>query len=164
MKRIFGLVGSLVLVFSASAQEETTFSDDDLKKYAAVMVWAEQAQDELGNVVRDSVGIWLDESGVLDASGYNELSKASKSGSLDGTEASEEEVAVFEAIQARIEEKKDIFKETYTTKIKEDIGAGLYNDLRKALKSDDEVKDRYTVILEALKVEAEAVETDTDAG
>lgn len=147
MKRVlFGIFFGLTLF--VYGQEETTFSDEDLSKYAKVMIWADIEKSNLQTLVKDSVGIWLEEEGTLTKGQYNTLSKAPN---LDEADASEEEKASFTAIKERIDGKKSEFKETYTSKIKGDIGAGLYNKLRKALKSDEEVKTRYEAIVAELK-------------
>ncbi len=152
------LVFSICVLFVGTSVFAQDFSEEDLTKYATVMKWAEDQKADLSTTVKDSVKIWLDESGVLTASLYNELSKASKSGTVEEVEASEEEVSVFTEIQGRIDEKKAVFKETYTTKIKEDIGAGLYNNLRKALKSDEELKARYDEVYNGLTEDTEDTE------
>jgi hypothetical protein len=64
-------------------------------------------------------------------------------------------MAMFNEIQEKIDNKKADFKATYTSKIKEDIGAGLYNRLKKALKADIGLKTRYTTILEGLSNSSE---------
>lgn len=160
MKRLIAMLVTLVAVVMVQAQD---FSDEDLTKYATVMKWAEEQKAELGSTVRDSVSIWLDESGVLTPSLYNDLSKAKKKDALAEVEATDEELSVFNSIQERIDQKTTKFKETYTTKIKEDIGAGLYNDLRKALKSDTDLKARYQGVFDGLDADT-VTEADTEAG
>ncbi|MFY0600557.1 MAG: hypothetical protein JXR03_12875 [Cyclobacteriaceae bacterium] len=150
MKKMLVGVVMVLSLFSAKAQDEVSYTDEDLTKYATVMVWAEAERGALKATVKDSVGIWLDEGDVLARSKYNELSKAKKANKLEEVEASEEELSVFTDIQSRIDTKKSSFKENYTLKIKEDIGAGLYNKLKRSLKSDAEVKERYDAIYNAL--------------
>ena len=156
MKR--NLLGGITLILGLGtglfAQEET-FTDEELTKYATVMQWAENEQANLQNPVKDSVGVWLDESEVLSISRYNDLSKVEN---LEEADASAEEKEVYLTIQDRIEKKKNAFKETYVTKIKEDIGAGLYNRLKKALKADTEIQGRYESILDGLGGGAEESE------
>lgn len=148
----------LVGVISVKAQDDESFTDEDLTKYATVMVWAETETESLKNIVRDSVEIWLEETPLENAK-YNELSKADDPSSVESTE---EELEAFNAIQQRIDAKKSTFKEVYVTKIKEDIGAGLYNRLKKALKSDEEVKSRYEAIFADLKEVSSESSEDTD--
>ncbi|MFY0686289.1 MAG: hypothetical protein JXQ90_03940 [Cyclobacteriaceae bacterium] len=155
MKGMFGLLLIMLTMVTGTMAQEGEFSDEDLSKYATVMKWAEAEKAVLQSVVKDSVGFWLDESDVLSTSQYNMLSKAKKANTMETAEASEEEKAIFEEIQQRIEDKKSAYKEAYTTRIKDDIGAGLYNKLRKALKADAELKTRYQAIFDELGAEDE---------
>lgn len=131
------------------AQDEEGFTDEELKKYASVMVWAEMEKSRMA----DSVEYWVKNNDDLSASVYNKLSKASKAGNIADAEATEQEIAVFQGIQAKIENQKKEFKTVYVDKIKADIGAGLYNKLNKALKSDEEVKSRYDEVFNTMMEE-----------
>ncbi|WP_258097150.1 hypothetical protein [Marinoscillum pacificum] len=158
MRKSVLMILLLVGMFNVKAQEEQSFSDEDLTKYATVMAWAEGETLMLQNLVKDSITTWLDNSESLDISTYNELSKASD---LSAVEADPEAVEAFKSIQQRIEDKKANFKEVYVGKIKSDIGVGLYNNLKKALKSDEEVKSRYEAIYEEI-IAVEPSEADTE--
>jgi hypothetical protein len=153
----------LMLPFGVWAQDEaeSTFTDEELTSYATVMKWAEDQKAILSSVVTDSIKVWM-EGSELTAGLYNELSKALKSGTIEAVEASENAKATFQEISMKIDDKKAVFKETYTTKIKEDIGAGLYNKLKKALKSDADLKTRYDAILAALGSSSEESEADSN--
>mgnify|MGYP007004567449 CR=1 FL=1 len=161
MKKGLLMILMLVGIFAVKAQEEESFTDEDLTKYATVMVWAETEKDNLGKLVSDSVSIWI-EGTDLETSKYIEISKADKKGELETVEASEGELAVYKEVQTKIDNKTSTFKEVYVTKIKEDIGAGLYNKLKKALKADDEVKVRYDAIYAELQSADEAESKDTE--
>ena len=158
MRKSVLMILLLVGMFNVKAQEEQSFSDEDLTKYATVMAWAEGETLMLQNLVKDSITPWLDNSESLDISTYNELSKASD---LSAVEADPAAVEAFKSIQQRIEDKKANFKEVYVGKIKSDIGVGLYNNLKKALKSDEEVKSRYEAIYEEI-IAVEPSEADTE--
>lgn len=158
MRKSVLMILLLVGMFNVKAQEEQSFSDEDLTKYATVMAWAEGETLMLQNLVKDSITTWLDNSESLDISTYNELSKASD---LSAVDADPTAVEAFKSIQQRIEDKKANFKEVYVGKIKSDIGVGLYNNLKKALKSDEEVKSRYEAIYEEI-IAVEPSEADTE--
>lgn len=162
MKRILLMVLLLAGVISVRAQEEESFSDEDLTKYATVMVWAEVEQTNLGKIVSDSVAVWI-EGTALETSRYNELRTADKKGSLEDVDATEDELTVFAEVTQKIEDKKTKFKEAYVGKIKSDIGSGLYNKLKKALKTDDEVKARYEAIYSKLLDASKEEEQSEDA-
>lgn len=158
MRKFVPMILLLAGMIRVNAQEEQSFSDEDLTKYAAVMAWAEGETLMLQSLVKDSITTWLDNSEALDISTYNELSKASD---LSSVEAEPAAVEAFKSIQQRIEDKKANFKEVYVGKIKSDIGVGLYNDLKKALKSDEDVKSRYDAIYEEIMA-VEPTEEDSD--
>lgn len=141
-------------VFTVKAQDEEAITDDQLKTYAEVMVWAENEKEALSTVVSDSVAIWLEGTG-LSPSKYMELSKADKKDDLESADASPAEFDEYAKIQDRIDTKAEKFKETYVSKIKDDIGAGLYNKIKGALKADAEVKSRYDDIYSAVKTDTE---------
>ena len=83
MKRLIGLaILLLTIAGNVKAQDENTFTDEELTKYATVMKWAEAERAALSSVVKDSVSLWLDGS-ALPASQYNTLSKAKKTGTLE---------------------------------------------------------------------------------
>ncbi|MEP4533958.1 MAG: hypothetical protein ABJ004_12795 [Cyclobacteriaceae bacterium] len=147
-KFLVGMFFSLSLV-GAKAQDDVTFTDEELTTYATVMVWAEQEKKNLGSLVSDSVAIWIEDT-PLTSGKYMDLSRADKKGDLESVEASEEELTVFNEVQTKIDDKKAAFKETYVGKIKEDIGAGLYNKLKKALKNDADLKERYNAVYEGI--------------
>jgi uncharacterized protein YktA (UPF0223 family) len=79
-------------------------------------------------------------------------------------EATPEEIEVYNKIVAANNDNIAAFKEAYTAKIKdsEQLGAGLYNRITKELKSDEELKARYTTILEAVQSERAAADGETE--
>lgn len=160
MKRLLTLALLFFTGAVAIAQDETSYTDEELTKFATVMVWAQQETEVLKNVVRDSVESWLVDRPLTNAR-YNDLSKAEKDGDVSTASPTEEELAAYNEIQQRIEAKKTSFKETYVAKIKDDIGAALYNRLNKDLKSNEEIKARYDVIFALLLQDATAGETAT---
>ncbi len=139
--------------------EEVSFTDEDLTKYATVMKWAEDEKAKMGK----EVGVWVKENEALSGTMYKELKAADKKGTMDDVEATDEEKAAYADIKQRTEDSKTAFKETYTAKIKDDIGAGLYNKLRKALKADEELKARYDAIYAGLEEVVEETE-ETESG
>ncbi|MDH5609406.1 MAG: hypothetical protein OEY56_08000 [Cyclobacteriaceae bacterium] len=147
-RKFFGLIVSmLAIVQGIIAQESETFTDEEITTYASVMKWAEDEKVRMG----DSVEVWVKSNENLSGAMYNDLSKAAKSGDLSSAGASEAEIAIYNEIQQKIEDEKNTFKEVYVAKIKDEIGAGLYNRLNKALKTDGELKARYEAILTGLE-------------
>jgi hypothetical protein len=149
--KIVGLLGVLFFTgLSVVAQESETFTDEELTKYASVMKWAELETAALSQKVADLVN----NNENLSASAYNTLSRAQKAGEdLRATDVAETEIVEFEKVSATTESLKEEFNGIYKDKILSDIGASLYNSLKKALRSDEEVKTRYEAIYNSLPSE-----------
>lgn len=160
MRRTLLLLALVGGVFTLRAQGDQ-ISDEDLTNYAKVMVWAENEKDALGSIVSDSVTIWLENS-ILTPGRYMEFSKAEKQGALQSVDATQQEFDEYARIQARIDQKAEKFKATYVDRIKNDIGAGPYNQIKSALKSDTEVKSRYDAIYNKVKEESGSDEDTAD--
>ncbi|MBV6646902.1 MAG: hypothetical protein KI790_15705 [Cyclobacteriaceae bacterium] len=140
-----------------SAFAQDTFTDEDLKTYAVVMKWAEGQKKEMGAAYNG----WIKESEQIGAKKFSEMRKAHKKGELDAVEATEEEKQAFADIQAKNDEQKGKFKETFTAKIKDEIGVGLYNKLKKALKTDTDLKARYDGVMASLDEDSESEADDS---
>lgn len=152
---IVGAFFSLSLCASVYAQEGETFSDEELTKYATVMVWAKEEQ---GAMTEDLTGR-IKGDDILAASRYNDLKESyGDDAKLKEVAATPEEIAAYEEILAYEDSIKSSFKDTYVGKIKSDISVGLYNDLKKALKSDADLKARYKDIETSLQEKDEETE------
>jgi len=150
--KITGLL--ILLLLSAvhvQAQDEAPLTDDELTKYASVMLFADTEKAKMGTVYNERIkGEELMNGGrrfkeIKDAKGDD--------AKLQELNVTEEELAVFNSIQEEYEAMVATFKEAYTAKIKdkEVLGAGLYNRIRKELKTDADLKARYDAIFEQLK-------------
>ena len=147
MKKVLVLAFLMIGAGAIKAQDEVSFSDEELTKYATVMVWAEV---EKGNMTEVYNG-WINSDETLEAARFVKIKKAKgDSVELQAIEAQPEEVAAFEKIQMNYDSMTSSFKEVYVGKIKGDIGAGLYNKVKKALKSDADTKTRYQAIYDGL--------------
>ncbi len=159
MKRKWTLL--LVMFFgisAAQAQDETPLTDEELKKYALVMDFADQEKLKL----KESYNAMIQAEELM-AGGkrFKELKEAAGNEvKLAELEVTPEELDVFNKIEAANNENIAAFKTAYTEMIKdkEQLGAGLYNRINKALKSDDELKTRYSAILESVKSERAGLE------
>ena len=157
MKKTWLICLMSLVVWSLQAQEEDKkeFTDDELISYATVMVWVEGEKSRM----QDAYNSWIQENDSIEASKFSELLKASRSGSLEEVEATEDELTAFNNIQGKNDQQQADFKEVFVGKIKEEITVSLYNDLTKALKKDEELKTRYqTVFDELLAAATEPVE------
>lgn len=159
MKKTWLICLMSLVVWSLQAQEEdkTEFTDDELISYATVMVWVEGEKVKM----QDAYNSWIQENDSIEASKFSEMLKASRSGSLEEVEATEDELTAFNNIQGKNDQQQADFKEVFVGKIKEEITVSLYNDLSKALKKDEELKTRYqTVFDELLAAATEPVEEE----
>lgn len=165
MKRIWNLqVLGMVLgamIFCAAniqAQDEEPLTDEELTKYAVVMDFADQEKEKL----KTDYNAMIQAEELMDGGRrFKELKAAGgDEAKLAEIEATPEEIEAFNKIETANNENIAAFKEAYTTKIKdkEQLGAGLYNRITKALKADEELKTRYTVILETVMSERTAAE------
>jgi uncharacterized protein YktA (UPF0223 family) len=140
------------------AQDEAPLTDEELKKYALVMDFADQEKAKL----KDSYNAMIQDQELM-AGGkrFKELKAAGgDEAKLSEISATPEEIEVFNTIEAANNENIAAFKEAYTAKIKdkEQLGAGLYNRISKALKADADLKARYTAIMESVKSERASAE------
>ncbi|WP_425391945.1 hypothetical protein [Ekhidna sp.] len=159
MKKILLLMCLVAGMGLAKAQDEVSFSDEELTQYATVMVWAENEKERMTEVYNG----WINNDETLAAARFVEIKSAKgDSVKLQEIEVTSDELMAFEQIQVNYDSMTASFKEVYIGKIKEDIGAGLYNNLKKALKSDAEVKAQYQVIYDGL-MEASAPKEDDES-
>lgn len=141
------------------AQDEKTYTDEELTKYATVMVWAESEKSSMTGIYNG----WINNDDVLKAPRFVEIKKTKgDSVKLQEIAVTLEEKQAFDMIISSYDSMTSSFKEVYTSKIKEDIGAGLYNSLRKSMKKDAELKARYDAIFEEIKNNATSEEEDTE--
>ncbi|MEM0942181.1 MAG: hypothetical protein AAGI25_20685 [Bacteroidota bacterium] len=141
------LMGMFAVVFS---QEEKEYTDEELTKYAGVMVWAEMEKDRMTDVYND----WINKNENLDAPKFLKIKEAEGDTiALQELEATDIEKAAYDKIITDYDSMTSAFKEVYVGKIKEDIGAGLYNSLKTDFKDNADLKSRYDEIVAALKKE-----------
>ena len=167
MKRIWNLhvlsmlLGTMaVCINDVQAQDEAPITDEELNKYALVMDYANQEKGRL----KDDYNALIQADELMDGGRrFKELRAAGGDETkLAEIEATPEEIEAFNKIESANNENIATFKEAYTTKIKdkEQLGAGLYNKITKALKTDEELKSRYNIILESVQNERASAEED----
>lgn len=152
---LIGMVLSLILVkVEISKSQEIT--DEELNKYAMATLAIDSLKSDMKAKTNDLVkGNELMDKGRK----FNAIKKANgDSVKLTELEITSEELQAYDSIQSDITGMKVKFKEDYTKVVKSDIGASLYNKVKKGLKSDEALKQRYDVILKELTVEPEVSE------
>ncbi|MDN5202422.1 hypothetical protein QQ008_13630 [Fulvivirgaceae bacterium BMA10] len=155
---LFGtLLLSLFMTAQVSAQDDE-ITDEDLKKYALVMDFADVEKGKMGAKYNELIKA---EELMKGGRRFKEL-KDTKGDStkLQEIGATAEELEIFNRIETSYEEMVANFKAQYTEKIKdkEQLGASLYNKINRGLKSDPDLKSRYKDILAAVKTEREEKE------
>ncbi|MBC6400449.1 MAG: hypothetical protein GDA42_05965 [Ekhidna sp.] len=144
---------SLFLVaFSLVGQKENKYADEDLIKYALVMKWAEEEKDKMTAIYNG----WIRSNEVISAPRFLKIKNAADD-SLKWSELDvvSEEMKVFNQITNDYDSMVSSFTALYKKKIKEEISAVLYNNLRKDLKNNNDLKARYKTILDDLKEDEE---------
>lgn len=148
---LFGMIVALVVVnFDANAQDSEV-SDDELMLYATVMNKIDSMKNDMQTKYNDMI---KNEEAMDGGRRFKELKSAKgDEGKLAEINATEEEIAIFDSIQEGYEKLLSDFKTAYPALIKDELGAGLYNKVQKALKADADLKTKYNELLESLKPE-----------
>ena len=136
----FGLTSQLL-----QAQDE--ISDDDIANYVRVMAQIDTMKVEMKIKTNDLVkGNELMDKGRV----FNAIKKTKgDSTELAALDITAEQLTAYEDINTQIDQMTAEFKTSYTSLIKDDLGAGVYNKIKKGLKSDDELKERYNQAIAA---------------
>ncbi|MBU2916181.1 DUF4168 domain-containing protein [Reichenbachiella agariperforans] len=135
-------------VFVAQAQEEE-ITTEELTQYAKVMLSIDSMKVDLQAKTNDMVK----NDPLMDMGRtFNAIKQANgDSAKLAAAEISPEQLAAYDSIQSNIEVLKANFKTNYTAAIKDDLGAGNYNKVKKALKADPALKESYDEIVATLQ-------------
>ena len=151
MKNVFLLISFTLIFKIVYAQEEVSFSDEELTRYASVMAWAEEERSRMTGIYNG----WIKNDENLAATRFVKIRRAKgDSIKLRELEVTDVESTAFYEIQTKYDSMISSFTETYKGKIKEQIGNALYNSVKKNLKKSSELKTRYAGILERVKSEA----------
>lgn len=159
MKKVL-LIACLTMFFGVvKAQEETTYTDEELTKYATVMVWGELEKKKMTGIYNG----WINQDEVLEPKRFSEIRKTKgDSLKLQEIEVSDVEFAAYNTIQSKYDSMISSFTVNFKAEIKEKVGYGLYNKLKKAVKSEDEVKSRYQTIYDGVLEEQKANEDESE--
>lgn len=137
---------------TAQAQDESV-SDEDLKRYAIAMDSIEQMKKNLIETISDMVK----NNENVSASRYNDLSKIiDDEARLKEAEATDEEIAFIKSVAAKKEEETTKINEAFQSLAKDYIGVKTYNAVKKALKDDQAIKEKYNSMMEELSSSKEA--------
>lgn len=147
-KNVF--VALLILFGSVSvfAQDTTAISDEELKKYAVTMDSINNMKEEL----LEEITTMVKENEEMTNARYNELSKIIKDeAKLQAAKATPEEIAFIKDVQAKKKEGTAEISEVFQNMARDYIGVAEYNEIKNALASDSQLKDRYNTILKEVE-------------
>lgn len=142
------LIAAAALFFSVGslmAQDEAPVADEKLEAYVVVMDSVEVLRVQLSDTIKALiVGHDLMDGGRA----YNAI-KSAKGDTVKLAEEgiSPEQIAAYEELQQQIETKQAELNEIFSEMVKEHVGVSEYNQIRKGLRSDDELKERYEAII-----------------
>lgn len=162
MKRLLNLllVGLLVALTSnqvMAQEEETEITDEELRRYAVTMDSVERMKK---NIV-SWMTIQVEENEEITGARFNELSAViGDSIKLAEANATAEEIAFINMIKEEKDKMTADINTTFKTMAIDYIGEGgrTYNKIKKALRSNSDVKARYDAIL--VEVEKENGKTE----
>ncbi|MEP1780830.1 hypothetical protein [Reichenbachiella sp.] len=146
-----GMLIVCLAVCPKSVAQDAEITSDELTQYAQVTAKIDSLKADMKAKISEAVkSNELMEGGKL----YNKLNKAKgDEAKLAEIGASEEQLAAYGQIQESITAFKKEFKEQYTAVVKDDIGAGVYNKVKKAIKADAAVKAQYDEIVASFSTE-----------
>ncbi len=160
LKCMMVLFVSIISFNTLMAQDEIT--DDEIKLYAEVMykvdVMKEEGKTKYVEMIKaDPL--------MQGGSRFNAIKKAyGDEEKLAELELTEEEMTAYENLLAENDKIAANIKTSFTTMVKEDLGAAVYNKIKKALKSDETVQtkynDMYAAVEEAATAESEEESTE----
>ncbi len=145
---LFGMLIACMAVCPKTIAQHTEITSEELTQYAQVTAKIDSLKSDMKAKISDAVkSNELMEGGKL----YNRLNKAKEDeAEIAEIAASEGQLAAYADIQSSITTYKAEFKDQYTAVVKNEIGAGTYNKVKKALKSDPAIKTQYEYIVSSL--------------
>jgi len=148
---LFVVVVAILIVNSPAVAQEDEITDDELMLYATVMNKIDSMKEDMKVKYNDLI---KSEELMDEGRRFNELKSAKgDEAKLAEISATEEEIVVFDKIQEAYDTMVADFKEVYPTLIKDELGAAVYNKVKKGLKADPDLKMKYEEIVDSLKPE-----------
>tara|TARA_R110000868_G_scaffold371546_1_gene635254 strand:- start:157 stop:657 length:501 start_codon:yes stop_codon:yes gene_type:complete len=148
---LFGVVVAMLIVNSPAVAQEDEITEDELMLYATVMNKIDSMKNDMKVKYNDLI---KSEELMDEGRRFNELKSAKGDETkLAEISATEEEIAVYDKIQVAYDEMVSDFKSVYPTLIKDELGASVYNKVKKGLKANPELKTKYEEIVDSLKPE-----------
>ena len=162
---------AFVAFFSVSTAfaQEAAITDEKLEAYVMVM----DSVDALRAQLSEDVSTMIKEHELMDGGRiFNEIKSANgDSEKLTELGITPEQVSAYNEIENEMAERTNNLNSTFSEMVKEHIGISEYKSIKKGIKSDEELKERYEALLaergeteDAAVVEEEAAETEAGSG
>ncbi len=156
------LMLTLVISFNASAQEEEEeITEEEIRLFA----WMEDTVAYYKEVQETVISENINASEVLKGM-YNDIKQAyPDSVKLVEIGATAEQITAYEDIVKFTEERIESIRQLKIDLIKEEVTVKAYNKIRKAMKTDPELKakvDEYMAEFKALREDNENADADSD--
>jgi hypothetical protein len=146
----FFVILSMVLIGGITQAQDEAITDEDLKKYAVTMDSVQSMTDQLIETISELVKSNED----VSAARYNELYKIiDDTTKLTEANATEVEIAFVNQVLARKDEETAKINLAFQSLAKDYVGAKNYNAIKKALKADAELKQKYDSMLAELQAD-----------
>jgi hypothetical protein len=127
--------------------ESTEITDEELEKYAVMM----DSVNDMKQTLLNEITATVKSNEKMTNARYNELSKIDDDQvALTKAKATPDEIATLKAVATKKEEGTAKIQETFQTMAKDFVGASSFNKIKKALESDDAVKQRYEAQLQKI--------------
>ncbi|WP_017731891.1 hypothetical protein [Nafulsella turpanensis] len=144
---------------NAVAQDGTEITDDKLEAYIMVM----DSVTVLKTQLSDTVSAMIVEHELMDGGRAYNIIKSAAGDSVQLAEEgiTDEQLVAFKELQKKREELEAALNESFSNLVKEYVGISEYNTIRKGLKNDPELKERYQALKESDTAEAATTESGT---
>lgn len=123
----------------SKAQTASQITDEDLKKYAVTMDSVQSMQQSLRELVAETVR----SNTAMPVTRYNELIKIQEDSAKLKATASAQEIAFLKQISDLRKINIERINSTYQDLAKNYVGLKTFNQIRKSLQSDQQLKARY---------------------
>jgi len=146
-QKLFSAIAITLISNVLLAQVETDYSVEELTKYATVMQWAEKEKSKMTKAYNG----WINKNEQLTVTRFLSMKRAAgDTVKLQGLAPTAAELTAFNTIMNDYDSIVLSFTDRYKSKIKEEVGAKLFNNLKKSLMDDDQLQERYKSILATL--------------
>ena len=116
------------------------------------MKWAEKEKAKMTEIYNG----WINSNEAINTPRFLKIKNAADDSlKLSALEVVSKEMDAFNQIINDYDSIISLFADVFKKKIKEEVSARLYNDLRRDLKSDNDLKARYETVLNGLKKDEE---------